>query len=144
VFRDRDPRALALQFASESEPLQAWTWGALREETGRVAAGLRALGVRRGDRVAAYLPNVPEAIAAFLACASIGAIWSSAAPEFGARSVIDRFSQVEPKVLLAADGYRYGAREFDRRATIEQLRAEVASIEHVGRSDPSRRAATRR
>ena len=73
-------------------------------------------GSALGDRVAAYMPNIPETIAAFLACASIGAVWSSAAPEFGARSVIDRFSQIEPKVLLAVDGYRYGGKDFDRSA----------------------------
>jgi acetoacetyl-CoA synthetase len=131
VFRGHDPAALAIQFASESGGLQAWTWGGLREETARIAAGLRRLGVRRGDRVAAYLPNVPETIAAFLACASLGAIWSSAAPEFGARSLIDRFAQIEPKVLLAVDGYRYGGKDFDRRAIVAELAAAVGSIEHT-------------
>ncbi|HEY6759969.1 MAG TPA: acetoacetate--CoA ligase [Baekduia sp.] len=131
ILRDRDPDALALQFASERDGLQQWTWGRLRAETARIAAALRGLGVRRGDRVAAYLPNAPETVAAFLATASIGAIWSSAAPEFGARSVIDRLAQIEPKVLLAVDGYRYAGRDFDRRAVVEQLRAEVGSIEHV-------------
>ena len=80
----------------------------------RAAGGLRALGVQRGDRVVAYMPNIPETLVAFLAVASIGAIWSSAAPEFGARSVIDRFAQIEPKVLLAVDGYRHGGKDFDR------------------------------
>jgi acetoacetyl-CoA synthetase len=131
VFRGHDAGALAIQFASERHGLQAWTWGELHEETARIATGLRRLGVRRGDRVAAYLPNVPETIAAFLACASIGAIWSSAAPEFGARSVIDRFAQIEPRVLLAVDGYRYGGRDFDRREVVAELRAAVPSIEHV-------------
>ena len=89
----------------------------------RIRAGLRARGVGRGDRVAAYMPNVPETIAAFLATASLGAVWSSAAPEFGARSVIDRFGQIEPKVLLAVDGYRYGGRDFDRRDAVDGDRA---------------------
>jgi acetoacetyl-CoA synthetase len=128
---DRDPGALAIQFATEDGALDQWSWGRLRAETARVAAALRLLGVRRGDRVAAYLPNAPETVAAFLATASIGAIWSAAAPEFGARSVIDRFAQIEPKVLLAVDGYRYGGKEFDRRDVVGQIRAEVASIEHV-------------
>ena len=79
-----------------------------------MAAGLRALGVERGDRVAAYMPNIPETVAAFLATASIGAIWSSCSPDFGPRSVVDRFAQIEPKVLLAVDGYRYNGRDFDR------------------------------
>ena len=73
----------------------------------RIAAGLRALGVERGDRVVAYMPNIPETAAAFLACASLGAVWSSCSPDFGARSVIDRFAQIEPKVLLAVRSYRY-------------------------------------
>ena len=80
----------------------------------RIAAGLRALGVERGDRVVAYMPNIPETAAAFLACASLGAVWSSCSPDFGARSVIDRFAQIEPKVLLAVDGYRYNGKDFDR------------------------------
>ncbi|MEA2497264.1 MAG: acetoacetyl-CoA synthetase, partial [Thermoleophilaceae bacterium] len=92
VFRNRDDGALAIQHASESRELAEWTWGDLRRETARIAAGLRELGVERGDRVAAYMPNIPETVAAFLATASIGAVWSSAAPEFGARSVIDRFA----------------------------------------------------
>ena len=91
---------------------------------------LQARGVGRGDRVAAYLPNVPETVAAFLACASLGAVWSSAAPEFGVRSVVDRFAQIEPKVLLAVDGYRYGGKDFDRRAAVDELRAR-ARPEHV-------------
>jgi len=114
VFRGKDDDAVAIRHASELRELGEWTWGDLRRETARIAAGLRALGVERGDRVAAYMPNIPETIAAFLATASIGAIWSSAAPEFGARSVVDRFQQIEPKVLLAIDGYRYGGKDFDR------------------------------
>ena len=101
VFRGKDDDALAIQHASELRELDAWTWGELRAQTAAIAAGLRALGVTEGDRVVAYMPNIPETVAAFLACASLGAVWSSAAPEFGARSVIDRFAQVEPKVLLA-------------------------------------------
>ena len=87
---------------------------AARAGRARVAAGLRALGVERGDRVVAYLPNIPEAIVAFLAARRIGAIWSSCSPDFGARSVVDRFAQIEPKVLFAVDGYRYGGKDFDR------------------------------
>ncbi len=127
VFRDKDPFGVALRHASELRPLGEWTWGELRSQTAAIASGLRAAGVGRGDRVAAYLPNIPETVAAFLATASIGAVWSSAAPEFGARSVIDRFSQIEPKVLLAIDGYRYGGKDFDRRAQVEEIAAEVAT-----------------
>jgi acetoacetyl-CoA synthetase len=131
IFRGKDPAALALQHASELRPLSSWTWAQLRDETARIAAGLRALGVGEGDCVAAYMPNIPETVAAFLACASLGAIWSSAAPEFGARSVIDRFSQIEPKVLLAIDGYRYGGRDFDRRAVVREIARELPGLERV-------------
>ncbi|WP_114797061.1 acetoacetate--CoA ligase [Gaiella occulta] len=140
IFRDRDPSAVALRHASELRPLGEVTWAELRAETARLAAALRALGVERGDRVAAYLPNIPETVSAFLACASIGAVWSSCAPEFGARSVIDRFAQIEPKVLLAVDGYRYGGRDFDRRETIAQLRAQIPSLQAtvvLGYLDPT-------
>ena len=115
LLRDRDPDAVAVLHASELHDLRELTWGELSAEVARVAGGLRALGVGRGDRVVAYMPNIPETLVAFLACASLGAIWSSAAPEFGARSVIDRFAQIEPKVLLAVDGYRHGGKDFDRR-----------------------------
>jgi acetoacetyl-CoA synthetase len=121
----RDPNSLAIQHASELRELSSWSWSELRSQTAAVATGLRKRGVGPGDRVAAYMPNIPETVAAFLACASIGAIWSSAAPEFGARSVIDRFSQIEPKVLLAIDGYRYGGRDFDRRQTVDEIAAAL-------------------
>ena len=127
VFRGKDEAAVALRHASELRELGEWSWGRLREETASIAAGLRALGVGPGDRVAAYLPNIPETVAAFFACASIGAIWSSAAPEFGARSVIDRFSQIEPKVLLAIDGYRYGGKDFDRTAQVGEIAEAIGS-----------------
>ena len=94
VFRGKRDPDVAIRHASELHDPGEWTWGELRRETARIAAGLRALGVTSGDRVVAYMPNIPETVAAFLACASIGAIWSSAAPEFGTRSVIDRFAQV--------------------------------------------------
>jgi acetoacetyl-CoA synthetase len=128
IFRGKEDDAVALRFASESRAVDSWTWGRLRAETAQIAGGLRALGVQPGDRVAAYLPNIPETVAAFLACASIGAVWSSAAPEFGARSVIDRFAQIEPKVLLAVDGYRYGGKDFDKRATVEQIAGGIESV----------------
>jgi acetoacetyl-CoA synthetase len=131
IFRGRDDDGLAIQHASESRELAAWTWGDLRRETARIAAGLRELGVGKGDRVAAYMPNIPETVAAFLATASIGAIWSSAAPEFGARSVIDRFAQIEPKVLLAIDGYRYGGKDFDCSDKVEQIAAAMPKTKLV-------------
>jgi acetoacetyl-CoA synthetase len=125
LFRGKDPDAIAIVHASELRELAEITWGELREQVARLAAGLRALGVGPGDRVAAYMPNIPEAIAAFLATASIGAVWSSCSPDFGARSVIDRFAQIQPKVLLVIDGYRYNGRDFDRRETVDGIAAEV-------------------
>jgi acetoacetyl-CoA synthetase len=115
-----------------------------------VAGGLRALGVERGDRVVAYMPNIPETLVAFLASASLGAIFSSAAPEFGARSVIDRFVQIEPKVVFAVDGYRHGGKDFDRREVVGEILAELPTVRHTvlvpylfedeGRRDPDQTA----
>jgi acetoacetyl-CoA synthetase len=100
----------------------------LRRHVAEVRAGLVALGVGRGDRVAAYLPNVAEATVAFLATASLGAVWSSCAPEFGVQAVLDRFGQIDPVVLLAVDGYRYGARDIDRSAELAQIRAGLPGL----------------
>jgi acetoacetyl-CoA synthetase len=133
IFRGKRDQDVAIRHASELRSLGSWTWGELRAQTAAIAAGLRSLGVGEGDRVVAYMPNIPETVAAFLACASIGAVWSSAAPEFGARSVIDRFAQVEPKVLLAIDGYRYGGKDFDRGPMVEAIAAEIPSLERVVR-----------
>jgi len=107
------------------------TWGELRDQVARARAGLQRLGVRPGDRVAAYLPNIPETVVAFLAAASLGATWAACAPEFGARSVIDRFAQIEPTVLLAIAGYGYGAKDIDRRDDVEEIRAGLPTVRHV-------------
>ncbi|MFC9940908.1 acetoacetate--CoA ligase [Nocardiopsis alba] len=131
VFEGRDDDTVAIRHATELRPLSEWTWGELRECTAAIASGLRRLGVGEGDRVAAYLPNLPETIAAFYAVASLGAIWSSCSPDFGVRSVIDRFAQIEPKVLLAVDGYRYGGKDFDRRPVVEELREALPTVEHT-------------
>ncbi|MGB3100141.1 MAG: acetoacetate--CoA ligase [Solirubrobacterales bacterium] len=133
IFRGKADAAVAIRHASETRELAELSWGELREQTARIRAGLIGLGVEPGDRVVAYLPNIPETIAAFLACASLGAVWSSAAPEFGARSVIDRFAQIEPKVMLAIDGYRYGGKDFDRGATVSEIAAGIPSLEKVVR-----------
>ncbi|MEO8511208.1 MAG: acetoacetate--CoA ligase [Chloroflexota bacterium] len=113
---------------SEARARTTLTVAELRDAVGRVRAGLELLGVQRGDRVAAYLPNIPEATIALLATASLGAIWASCAPEFGTRSVVDRFGQIEPTVLLAIDGYRYGGRAIDRRAEVAAIRAGLPSL----------------
>ncbi len=129
IFRDRSDSQPAIHHASELRDLGTTTWGQLRDMTARIAGGLRALGVGPGDRVVAYMPNVPETVAAFLACASIGALWSSCSPDFGARSVVDRFAQIEPKVLIAVDGYRYNGRDFDRMDVVRALQSEIGSLD---------------
>jgi acetoacetyl-CoA synthetase len=138
VLRGRDDAAVAIRHASELRPLGELTWGELRTLSARIQAGLRELGVGRGDRVAAYMPNIPETIAAFLAVAGMGAIWSSCSPDFGARSVVDRFAQIEPTVLLAVDGYRYGGRDYDRRAVVDEIHAQVGgTLVRLGYLDSS-------
>ena len=131
ALRDKPADRVAILHASELRELDEWTWARLREQVARIAAGLRGLGVEPGDRVVAYMPNIPEAIAAFLAVASLGAVWSSTSPDFGARSVVDRFAQVEPKVLLAVDGYRYNGKDHDRAEVIARLQGEMPSLEHT-------------
>jgi acetoacetyl-CoA synthetase len=128
IFRGKRDADVAILHASELRKLGELRWGELREQVARAAAGLRELGVERGDRVVAYMPNIPETIVAFLAASSIGAIWSSCSPDFGAQSVIDRFAQIEPKVLFAVDGYRYGGRDFDRTEVVAALQREMPTL----------------
>src|SRR3954451_795707 len=131
LFRAARPGEVAIAHATESSELAEMTWDELADQVARCAAGLRRLGVGRGDRVAAYMPNVPETVVAFLACSSIGAVWSSCAPEFGTPTVVDRFKQIEPKVLIATEGYRYGGKDFDRRDRVAEIVAAIPSIEHT-------------
>jgi acetoacetyl-CoA synthetase len=131
AFAGKDDDTVAILHASELRELDEITWGELRSRVVACAAGLRTLGVEKGDRVVAYLPNVAEAVVAFLATASIGAIWSSASPDFGAGSLIDRFAQVEPKVLIAVDGYRYGGKDFDRTPVVRRLQEAMPSVERT-------------
>ena len=113
---------------SQTRDRTVLTAAELRDAVARARSGLRDLGVGPGDRVAAYLPNIPEAIVACMATASLGAIWSSCPPEFGARSVIDRWSQIEPSVLLTVDGYRYGGRALDRAEEIATIRSALPTL----------------
>jgi acetoacetyl-CoA synthetase len=131
LLAGHDPADIAVIHTSELRELAEITWGELSAQVAAAAAGLRSLGVRRGDRVVAYMPNIPETLVAFLAASSIGAIWSSAAPEFGARSVIDRFAQIGPKVLLTVDGYRHGGKDFDRTEVARTILAELPTVEHT-------------
>jgi acetoacetyl-CoA synthetase len=125
------PGRTAVIYRSEAGRSGTLSHGELAAEVARVRAGLRALGVTRGDRVAAYVPNIPEALIGLLAAASLGAIWSSCSPDFGARSVIDRLAQISPKVLIAVDGYLYGGRWFDRRPHVADIVAALPSLEAV-------------
>jgi acetoacetyl-CoA synthetase len=129
--RDEDTDRVAIVARSQTRAPIELTFGELRERVARARVGLQKLGVGPGDRVAAYLPNIPETFIAFCATASLGAVWASCAPEFGARSVIDRFGQIEPKVLLAVSGYKYGEKWVDRAAEVRQIREGIPSIEHV-------------
>ncbi|MFG3286654.1 acetoacetate--CoA ligase [Streptomyces sp. NPDC048111] len=121
----------ALLHVDESHEPVATSWAELRRQVGSLAAELRALGVRPGDRVSGYLPNVPQAVVALLASAAVGAVWTSCAPDFGARSVLDRFQQVEPVVLFTVDGYRYGGKEHDRTDVVAELRRELPTLRAV-------------
>jgi acetoacetyl-CoA synthetase len=129
--RDEDTGQVAVLARSQTRDPIDLTFGELREHVAHARAGLKRLGVGPGDRVVAYLPNIPETLVAFLATASLGAIWAACAPEFGPRSVIDRFGQLEPKVLLAIAGYRYGEKPIDRRAEVAEIRAALPSLEQT-------------
>jgi acetoacetyl-CoA synthetase len=131
VGPDEDTDTVAVLARSQTRGPFELTFGELREQVARARAGLQRLGVGRGDRVVAYLPNIPETLVAFLATASLGAIWATCASEFGPRSVLDRLGQLEPKVLLAIAGYRFGDKQVDRREQVAAVRAGLPSLEHV-------------
>jgi acetoacetyl-CoA synthetase len=125
----------AIVFADEAMlargALQETSWPELQRQVAACAAGLRSMGVQRGDRVCAVLPNVPQTIVVFLACASLGAIWSVCSPDMGPVAVLDRFRQIEPKVLVACDGYRYAGQTHDRRALLAELLVGLPSVRHA-------------
>ncbi|MFZ5889760.1 MAG: acetoacetate--CoA ligase [Myxococcota bacterium] len=138
ALRRRDDH-VALVFRSETGEREQLTYAELVERVSRVRAGMRRLGVGRGDRVAALLPNRIECVVAFLAAASLGAIWSSCSPEFGVTSVLDRFRQIEPKLLLAVDHYVYGGKLFDRSEELAEIRAGLPGLRNtvcVGKPAP--------
>jgi acetoacetyl-CoA synthetase len=128
---DDDLDSVAVVAYSQSRATSELTFCDLREQVAAARAGLERLGVGPGDRVVAYLPNIPETLVAFLATASLGAIWATCPPEFGAQSILHRVGQLEPKVLLAVAGYRYGAKHIDRRRRVEEVRASLPSLEAV-------------
>ena len=131
VFRHAHLASPAIVFESEAGGSGEVSWAQLQQAVASVAATLKAMGVHRGDRVVGCLPNIPQTVVVFLAAASIGAIWSVCAPEMGPVSVGDRFRQIEPKVLVACDGYRFGGRNHDRRAVLDEVLAQLPSVTGV-------------
>src|SRR5260370_18567549 len=121
----------ALMFQSERRTLMELSWDELTRQVAAVATALRSLGVARGDRVVAYMPNIPQTIVAFLATASLGAVWSSCSPDFGTQAVIDRFAQIEPTVLFAVDGYHYNGKAFDRRDVVAELQRALPTLKRT-------------
>lgn len=122
---------VAIVAHSDTRPPEHITYNQLFNQVASLSNGLRELGVQKGDRIAAYVPNIPEAVIGLLACASIGAIWSSCSPEFGISSVTDRFQQIKPKILLAVDGYKYGGKNFQKLDDIEQLQNSLPTLEYT-------------
>jgi len=130
LVKHRDGRT-ALVAWTERGWTRSWTYAELFAEVSRVSQGLRAIGVRKGDRVAAFMPNVGETVIAMIATTALGAIWTSCSPDFGQKGVLDRFGQVEPKVLFVADGYRYGGRVIETMDRARALCDELPSVEHL-------------
>jgi acetoacetyl-CoA synthetase len=131
AWASEQPDEMAIIELSQSRDRRETTWAQLVDEVARCRAGLIERGIGRGDRVVAFSPNIAETLVAFLATASLGAIWSSCAPEFGVRAVTDRWAQIEPKVLIAVDGYMYGTKGIDRSAHVDQIAAALPSLEHI-------------
>jgi len=131
VFRHVTTDRPAIVSRNEAGVDRELGWPELQRQVGALAASLRGMGVARGDRVVAYMPNIPETAVAFLAVASLGAIWSACSPDMGRIAVLDRFRQIAPKVMIAVDGYRYGGKPYDRRELIHELLAELHSIDHM-------------
>ncbi|MEC5425415.1 acetoacetate--CoA ligase [Virgibacillus sp. C22-A2] len=129
IFRNREANKPAIIHASETRSKSEVTWKQLYKETAALQRTLVKLNVQKGDRVVAYVSNIYESVVAFLATASLGAIWSSASPDFGTQSVIDRFKQIEPKVMITVDGYSYGGKQFDRTETVRNIQSELPTLE---------------
>jgi acetoacetyl-CoA synthetase len=129
IFKDRIDNDIAIIHSSENRKKTEVTWKKLYKDTAQVQQTLKSLGVVKGDRVVAYMPNIYETVVCFLASASLGAIWSSASPDFGTKSVIDRFKQIEPKVMIAIDGYVYGGKTFNRIETVTNIQSELTTLE---------------
>lgn len=128
IFRNATDKYPAILFQSERQPLTAISWAQLQQQVAALQSYFLSIGIKSGDRVAGYLPCIPEATVCLLACMSIGAIWSSCSPDFGTESVMERFEQIEPVVLIATDGYSYGGKQFDRMAEVTALSARLTSL----------------
>ena len=131
IFRNSTKQHPAILFKNERDNLSEISWAELEQKVAAFQQFLKNKGIKEGDRVVAYLPNIPEATAAFLAVNSIGAIWSSTSPDFGISSVVDRFSQIEPKLLITVDGYQYGGKPFDKTEEINAIIKELPSLQNV-------------
>ena len=131
VLRGQRAGGDVLLHLSETRPLTALKWETLGKQVRTLATELRALGVQPGDRVVAWMPNIPETMAAMLATTAVGAIWACCSPDFGERGTLDRLAQLEPKVLFSVDGYRYGGKAFDRRSQLRDIAASLSSLEHL-------------
>ncbi len=131
IFRNKTEKHPAILYKNETSTLASISWNELEQKVASLKKFLELKGVKQGDRVAAYLPNIPEATIAFLATNALGAVWSSTSPDFGTSSVVDRFSQIEPKILIAVDGYSYGGKNFDKTTEINQIIEQLPTLEHV-------------
>lgn len=131
IFRHRNKQRPAILFATERQRLASLSWDELEGQVAAVATYLQKQGVGVGDRVVSVLPNIPEAVIAFLATNAIGAVWSSCSPDFGTASIVDRFRQIEPKVLIAVDGYTYNGKPIDKTGAMQELRASLTSLRQV-------------
>src|SRR5688572_24679734 len=130
LLRHRDDRDAIVSW-NEKGPQGGLSYNELHREVGRVAAALRAHGIQSGDRVAGYMPNIPETVIAMLAAASLGAVWSSCSPDFGVQGVLDRFGQIEPRVLFCTERYRYAGKEIDLGARVNEVVSRIPAIERV-------------
>ncbi|HRN73653.1 MAG TPA: acetoacetate--CoA ligase [Ginsengibacter sp.] len=131
IFKNKTTERPAIWFASETRGLKSLSWAALEQQTAALQTYFRESGVQQGDRVVAYIPNIPEASVALFATISLGAVWSSCSPDFGSGSVLDRFRQIAPKVLIAVDGYHYNGKPFDRMSVVKEISDQLPSVEKV-------------
>jgi acetoacetyl-CoA synthetase len=129
LFKNKTNKYPALISKTESGEIKEYSWDLLYQQVASVSAFLKSKGIKKGDRVVAYMPNIPETVIAFLACASIGAVWSSCSPDFGAKSVIERFQVIKPKLIFAVNGYTYGGKEYNKEKSIEEIINEIPQIE---------------